>query len=68
MKVFISDGPKAPTEQAFLAQVRGAIDAGATGLAVGRNVWQYKEPLRVAESLRKIIFENKTVESVLATL
>jgi class I fructose-bisphosphate aldolase len=66
-KVFMSGGPKATTEQAFLAQVRGAIDAGATGLAVGRNVWQHNEPLRIAESLRKIIFENKTVEAVLAT-
>jgi fructose-bisphosphate aldolase, class I len=66
-KVFMSGGPKAQTEEAFLAQVRGAMDAGATGLAVGRNVWQHREPLRVAESLRKIIFENKTVDAVLAT-
>jgi len=67
-KVFMSGGPKAPTEEAFLAQVKGAIDAGATGLAVGRNVWQHREPLAISESLRKIIFENKTVEAVMARL
>jgi class I fructose-bisphosphate aldolase len=57
-KVFMSGGPKAPTDESFLAQVRGAIDAGATGIAVGRNVWQHQEPLKMAEMMRKVVFEN----------
>ncbi len=65
-RVFMSGGPKAPTDEAFLLQVRGVMDAGATGLAVGRNVWQHKEPLEMAERLRKIIFENKQVKEALA--
>jgi len=64
MKVFMSGGPKAPTDEAFLSQVQGAVDGGATGLAVGRNAWQNSEPLRMAESLRKVIFEGKRVEQV----
>jgi fructose-bisphosphate aldolase, class I len=60
--VFMSGGPKAPTDQAFLIQVRGAMDAGATGLAVGRNVWQHPDPVRMAGFLRQIIFEKKQVE------
>ncbi|MDV3293488.1 MAG: aldolase [Nitrososphaerales archaeon] len=56
VKVFMSGGPKAPTDEVFLEQVRGVIHAGAAGLAVGRNVWQHKEPLLMAEQLRKIIF------------
>jgi class I fructose-bisphosphate aldolase len=66
MKVFMSGGPKAPTDQAFLQQVRGVMDAGATGLAVGRNVWQNPEPLVMAGRLRKVIFENQTVESAMS--
>ena len=66
MKVFMSGGPKAATDQAFLLQVKGAMDAGATGLAVGRNAWQNAEPLAMANSLRKVIFENMSVESALA--
>ena len=58
VKVFMSGGPKASTDEAFLAQVRGAIDAGATGIAVGRNVWQHQEPVKMAEMLRKVVFEN----------
>jgi len=54
----MSGGPKATSDEAFLAQVRGAIDAGATGIAVGRNVWQHQEPVKMAEMLRKVVFEN----------
>ena len=56
VKVFMSGGPKAPTDEDFLRQVEGVIDAGATGLAVGRNVWQNKDPLAMAQKLKKIIF------------
>jgi class I fructose-bisphosphate aldolase len=60
--VYMSGGPKAPTDRDFLIQVRGAMDAGATGLAVGRNVWQHEDPLLMARQLRDIIFANKPVE------
>jgi fructose-bisphosphate aldolase, class I len=67
-KVFMSGGPKAPTDESFLRQVRGAMDAGATGLAVGRNVWQNLEPVTMIANLQKIIFENKRVEAILPKL
>lgn len=56
VKVFMSGGPKAPTDDDFLVQVKGVMEAGATGLAVGRNVWQNQDPLAMAEKLRKVIF------------
>jgi class I fructose-bisphosphate aldolase len=60
-KVFMSGGPKAPTDEAFLRQVQGAMDAGATGLAVGRNAWQNANPLQMATELRKVIHERVRV-------
>ncbi len=65
IKVFMSGGPKAPTDETFLGQVKGAIDAGAAGLAVGRNVWQYKDPLKMATALREIIFNGREVDKAL---
>lgn len=62
--VYMSGGPKAPTDEDFLAQVRGVMQAGAAGLAVGRNVWQNEDPIKMANYLRQIIFEMKPVESV----
>ncbi|MGD0637347.1 MAG: aldolase [Nitrososphaerales archaeon] len=64
VKVFMSGGPKASSDEAFLAQVRGAIDAGATGIAVGRNVWQHQEPVKMADMLKKVVFENLQIASM----
>jgi len=66
VKVFMSGGPKAPTDEDFLNQVKGAMDAGAIGLAVGRNVWQSKDPMRIAEQLRRLIFDRVSVREALA--
>ena len=66
MKVFMSGGPKAPTDEAFLRQVQGAVDAGGTGLAVGRNAWQNSNPLEMAKSLKKVIFEGVRVDKVVS--
>jgi fructose-bisphosphate aldolase, class I len=67
-KVFMSGGPKAPTDEAFLTQVKGAIDAGASGLAVGRNVWQHERPLEMAAALREIILSGQDVQTALGKL
>ncbi len=67
-RVFMSGGPKAPTDEAFLTQVKGAIDAGASGLAVGRNVWQHERPLEMAAALREIILNGQSVETALKKL
>jgi class I fructose-bisphosphate aldolase len=64
-KVFMSGGPKAPTEADFLKQVRGALDAGATGLAVGRNVWQSADPMKMARALKALVIEDSSVEEAL---
>ena len=63
-KVVMSGGPKT-TDEGFLAQVRGVMEAGGAGLAVGRNVWQHPEPLKITEELKKVIWEtNATVTAV----
>lgn len=54
-RVVVSGGEKTD-EGSFLAMVKTVMDAGVAGLAVGRNVWQAKDPLGVTEKLKKIIF------------
>ena len=56
VKVFMSGGPKAPTDEDWLQQVRGVMQAGGTGVAVGRNVWQNSDPLAMAKKLKKTVF------------
>lgn len=67
-KVFMSGGPKAPTDEAFLRQVEGVLQAGGTGVAVGRNVWQHDEPLKMARALRALIIEGRGLNDALQLL
>ena len=54
MKVVIAGGAK-EEESEFLAQVKDIVKSGALGLAVGRNIWQSKEPLEITAKLKKIM-------------
>jgi len=56
VKVFMSGGPKAATDEGFLDQVRGVIRAGGTGVAVGRNIWQNDDPAAMSERLKRVVF------------
>ena len=55
-RVFMSGGPKAANDDAFLEQVTGVMRAGGTGIAVGRNVWQNEDPLGMTSKLRAAVF------------
>ena len=57
--VFMSGGAKTKTDEDFLKQLSGVMEAGATGLAVGRNVWQHPEPLEITKKIKEVIFEGK---------
>lgn len=58
-KVVLSGGPKTEKLEEFLETVQSVIKAGAAGVAVGRNVWQAKEPLEVLKKLEKIVYNEK---------
>jgi len=55
-QVVMSGGPKTSTDEEFLSRVKDVLAAGAVGVAVGRNVWQRKDPLIISEKLRQVIF------------
>ena len=55
-KVVISGGLKT-NEREFLKDIKDAIKAGCSGVAVGRNVWQAKEPLGLSKEICRIISE-----------
>ncbi|OAQ52063.1 hypothetical protein HTG_13860 [Natrinema mahii] len=64
MKVIMSGGSKT-SDYEFLSQVEAVIDAGAKGLAVGRNVWQREDPTRLLDALEKVIYEEETADAAL---
>ncbi len=54
-KIVLSGGAKT-SEKEVLQEAEDAISAGASGLAIGRNVWQAKNPIDISKKIRKIIF------------
>ncbi|WP_255190946.1 class I fructose-bisphosphate aldolase [Natronobeatus ordinarius] len=64
MKVVMSGGSKT-SDYEFLSTVEAVMDAGAKGLAVGRNVWQREDPTRILDALEKVIYEGETADAAL---
>jgi DhnA family fructose-bisphosphate aldolase class Ia len=60
-KVVVAGGHKKGIKD-LLHQTHEIIQAGASGLAIGRNIWQHKEPLKITKALKSIIFNHKTPE------
>jgi DhnA-type fructose-1,6-bisphosphate aldolase and related enzymes len=65
MKVVMSGGSKADDLE-FLRTVESAIDGGASGLAVGRNVFQREDPVAILDALEKVVFEELSAEEALS--
>jgi len=62
VNVLMSGGSKTEGER-FLEVVEGVIEAGVTGLAVGRNVWQHDHPERMLDALEAVVFEEQSADS-----
>jgi putative autoinducer-2 (AI-2) aldolase len=58
----IAGGPKLETEMDIFNLVYDAIDAGAIGVDMGRNIWQNDHPIAVIKAIRSIVHENVTAK------
>jgi fructose-bisphosphate aldolase / 2-amino-3,7-dideoxy-D-threo-hept-6-ulosonate synthase len=60
--VLIAGGPKAENDRDVLQMVRGAMDAGASGIAMGRKIWQSRDPAAMVGALAAIIRHGASVD------
>lgn len=56
-KVVVMGGSKLP-EGSFVKMVQDCMEAGAIGMAVGRNIWQSSDPLEISKEIAEIVFES----------
>lgn len=63
--IVIAGGPKEPTLGAALASTRDAIDAGAKGAVVGRNVWGAKDIQKASRAYYTVIHAGLKAEEAL---
>lgn len=55
----LSSGGEFVGDNKTLQLARDIVASGAAGLAIGRNIWEAKDPLELSRKLRQIVLENK---------
>jgi class I fructose-bisphosphate aldolase len=63
--VVAAGGQKLDTDLDVLNMVQNVVVAGATGVTIGRNVWQNKNIPGIMRAIKQIIHERQTVERAL---
>jgi DhnA family fructose-bisphosphate aldolase class Ia len=66
--VIVLGGAAMGNDLDLLSMTHDAIKAGAAGIAMGRNVWQHKNPPAIARSLAAIVHEGAKVEEAITLL
>ena len=60
--VLIAGGEKADTDRAVFEAVKGALDAGGSGVCMGRNAFQHRNPLGMMRAVGAMVHEKATPE------
>lgn len=58
--IIVAGGPMRGGDEDTLQMVREVIEAGATGVALGRRIWQAADPKGMVEKIREIVFPETT--------
>ncbi|MGC9398916.1 MAG: class I fructose-bisphosphate aldolase [Anaerolineae bacterium] len=66
--VVVLGGSKSKDPRDLLSSVKGAMEAGASGVAMGRNIWRHPSPGKMTAAVGAIIHEGASVEQALKHL
>jgi DhnA family fructose-bisphosphate aldolase class Ia len=66
--VVILGGAKRGNERAMLADIKTAVEAGADGVAIGRNIFQADDPAAMTAAVAAILHEGASVDEAMAVL
>ncbi len=66
-KVAVAGGSKLPDID-LLKRVKDMMKTGISGMAIGRNIWQHKNPMKMTAAVKSIIFEDAEVKEALEYL
>jgi DhnA family fructose-bisphosphate aldolase class Ia len=65
-RVIAAGGPAMETPRQLFEMTRGVMDAGALGVAYGRNIFQARDPARMIEAIKLLIHKTALVADALA--
>ncbi len=63
-KVLVSGGSKKSLKEEFEI-IKEVLSLGASGIAIGRNVWQDEKPISFSKAIEGLVFKNYSVEKAL---
>jgi class I fructose-bisphosphate aldolase len=63
--VVVLGGSKVDSEASLLESIQEALDSGASGVAIGRNVWQHKNPAGICRALVALVHGNASIAQAL---
>lgn len=66
--IVIAGGPKMATDRDVLQMASEAIEAGAIGISIGRNIFQHRNPTAMTRALVQIVHEDATVDKAMREL
>jgi DhnA family fructose-bisphosphate aldolase class Ia len=66
--VVAAGGPRLETDIDVLRMAYDVVQAGATGITFGRNIWQSTDPATIIRALKHILHENGSVEDAVEVL
>ena len=66
--VVIAGGPKMDSERDLVQMVYDSVQAGGSGLSVGRNIFQHPAPAKIVGALNKVVHEDWDVDRAMELL
>lgn len=66
--VIVLGGTKSDDPRDLLERIHGAMQGGASGVACGRNIYQYEDPSKMVQAIAAIIHDGATVDAALELL
>ncbi len=66
--IVIAGGEKMNSDEEIFQVVYDALQAGASGLSIGRNAFQHKYPDKITKALCKMVHENATVDNAVSIM
>ncbi len=66
--ILVLGGERSNSDEDLLRMVKDAMDAGASGVVFGRNIWKHPNIEGISRAISKIVHENAEVEKAMEEL
>ena len=66
--VVILGGAKKGSERVMLENIKGALDVGAVGVAIGRNIFQAEDPQAMTAAVAALIHDDASIDEAMEFL